>query len=288
MRMSVRLGKRSTAFLIGGLVAVVSVLLAIVHWGRHQSREPATTPDGVVFGEVVFSDGSPVLIGRIVFQTPTGESGVAQVREGAFRIDVKGIPRTNLMVAVSDDLLNQRTPTDISPRYSHVHTSGLWIRVDSSGSYQFQRLVVGEPYEQLKGYDGVEISLVGVRGANNALRQLRGARSVEVVWLNMSDANDSSFEYLASLPNLRQLDLDGTRVTGKGLSFLRNLRKLQRLNLEGTDVSDESLLEVSQLRSLVSLNLSGTRVTPKGIQVLKKQLTTCSISARHPSPEKKR
>lgn len=109
------------------------------------------------------------------------------------------------------------------------------------------------------------------------------------------DVDDASFVELATLTNLRRLDLSHTRVTDLGLKTLTNMRQLthleltrysgeeqisdlcletiakltelQRLSLSGK-VSDQGLARVVKLPNLTSLAILNTRITPGGLKNL--------------------
>lgn len=69
-------------------------------------------------------------------------------------------------------------------------------------------------------------------------------------------------------PNLRWLDLAGTKVTDLGLAQLKSSPNLTRLHLERTGITDNGLTNLAQLSSLEYLNLYGTEVTDTGLDAL--------------------
>ena len=71
-------------------------------------------------------------------------------------------------------------------------------------------------------------------------------------------------------PNLRWLDLAGTRVTDAGLASLAAMPHLVRLHLERTAVTDAGLESVASLTNLRYLNLYGTAVTDTGLEALRR------------------
>lgn len=80
---------------------------------------------------------------------------------------------------------------------------------------------------------------------------------------------DAELAQLAPLgPNLRWLDLAGTKVTDAGLSNLAAMPNLLRLHLERTGVTDSGLASVADLPNLEYLNLYGTAVTDAGVERL--------------------
>jgi YHS domain-containing protein/uncharacterized membrane protein len=80
---------------------------------------------------------------------------------------------------------------------------------------------------------------------------------------------DTQLARLASLgPNLRWLDLGGTKVTDAGLTNLSAMPNLTRLHLERTQVTDSGLGRLSGLTELEYLNLYATAVSDSGLTVL--------------------
>jgi len=82
---------------------------------------------------------------------------------------------------------------------------------------------------------------------------------------------DAQLARLAPLgPNLRWLDLSGTKVTDSGLGQLEGMPNLSRLHLERTAVTDAGLAHLAHLASLEFLDLYGTGVTDAGLERLQK------------------
>jgi len=71
-------------------------------------------------------------------------------------------------------------------------------------------------------------------------------------------------------PNIRWLDLAGTRVTDDGLAALASLPNLTRLHLERTPITDAGLAAAASLASLEYLNLYGTMISDAGLESLRK------------------
>ena len=71
-------------------------------------------------------------------------------------------------------------------------------------------------------------------------------------------------------PNLRWLDLSGTKVTDAGLARLETMPNLTRLHLERTAITDTGLACLARLGSLEFLDLYGTAVTDAGLEQLQK------------------
>jgi uncharacterized membrane protein len=69
-------------------------------------------------------------------------------------------------------------------------------------------------------------------------------------------------------PNLRWLDLGGTRITDGGLAQLAGFPNLSRLHLERTALTDAGLTSLTGLAQLEYLDLYGTAVTDAGLEQL--------------------
>ena len=79
------------------------------------------------------------------------------------------------------------------------------------------------------------------------------------------------------LSDLETLNLQGTKVTDKGVEYLKKLTKLQALDLAFTAVSDAGLEPLKKLEKLQSINLARTKVTPEGVVGLQKALPKAKI-----------
>lgn len=75
---------------------------------------------------------------------------------------------------------------------------------------------------------------------------------------------------LASLKNLRRLDLSGARLSPAGLESLKQLPKLERLSLwYGRGIDDTAAPALADLKSLVHLDLTDTAVSGAALEKLK-------------------
>ena len=81
------------------------------------------------------------------------------------------------------------------------------------------------------------------------------------------DTDESYLKHLAAFKQLRELELFGTPVTGKGLKELASLKDLRKLSL-WTKMTDADLKELVPLKQLEELSLRGTPVTDAGIKEL--------------------
>ena len=105
----------------------------------------------------------------------------------------------------------------------------------------------------------------------------------DVFFVAFSSVSDADLEHLERLPQLTQVNLQGSKVTDVGMEHLKGLTQLQDLNLSGTQVTDTGLGCLKGLKQLRDLNLSGTQVTDTGLGCLKglTQLWVLDLSGTH-------
>jgi hypothetical protein len=85
-------------------------------------------------------------------------------------------------------------------------------------------------------------------------------------------------EHIAVFPRIRELDLRGNDLTGKGLATLPPLPELTSLTLDGAGITDEAILEaVGRFPSLTELDLQNTAVTAQCEENVQKLLPKCQI-----------
>jgi hypothetical protein len=99
-----------------------------------------------------------------------------------------------------------------------------------------------------------------------------------------SKPDDKNFDFLHSLPHLRELSLGGKCITDDGLVQLKNCPELENLDLSYTQITDAGLIHLKDLKHLKVLYLRGTQVTAKGIEELKKALPATDIQTTPPPP----
>jgi hypothetical protein len=103
---------------------------------------------------------------------------------------------------------------------------------------------------------------------NAAPKDPKGFHSVVMVDLRGTKASDDDLKCIRKLPDLENLDLTDTRITGAGLAQLRGLKKLAVLGLWKTQVDDEGLKYLSSSANLWQLVLDETKVTDSGLAQL--------------------
>lgn len=92
---------------------------------------------------------------------------------------------------------------------------------------------------------------------------------IERLMLSKSAITDEQLARLP-LPNLKYLDLSGSKVTDQGIENLWPLKKLEELDLSRTALTDRGLKTLATLTNLRSVNLEETAVSNAGIANLGK------------------
>lgn len=90
-------------------------------------------------------------------------------------------------------------------------------------------------------------------------------------------AGNSTTAVLATLKNLKVVNLDYSAVDDKGLVALQNLPSIRELSLDNANITDAGLASLKAMPSLQSLNLYHTLVSEKGYDDLRKTLAACHI-----------
>ncbi|HUY87667.1 MAG TPA: hypothetical protein VMV10_02925 [Pirellulales bacterium] len=80
---------------------------------------------------------------------------------------------------------------------------------------------------------------------------------------------DETCRRLATLVNLSQLALNGSRIDDRRLALLSPLARLENLDLSGTQIADQGLKQLTQFPQLATLNLSNTHITDAGLKHLR-------------------
>jgi hypothetical protein len=97
----------------------------------------------------------------------------------------------------------------------------------------------------------------------------------------MVNFGNKDMKLLASLKNLRALNVSHSFVGDEEMKVVAGLTTLTELDISFTSVSDDGLKALAGLKQLRELNLKGTAITPDGMGVLKKlkSLTRLSLEA---------
>jgi hypothetical protein len=94
--------------------------------------------------------------------------------------------------------------------------------------------------------------------------------------------SDDDLENLRALDNLDPacLQLQGRKITGRGLASVTRLRGLRMLTLNGTSITDDDLQTLQAFPELATLNLDASKITPRGLEHLKKLPALRCVSLR--------
>lgn len=112
------------------------------------------------------------------------------------------------------------------------------------------KMVEGERHLTLTGWDKNDYSVLTLRP--------------DTVVLQMAnpDVTDATLDFLKSMTNLRELDLNDTKTTDAGLAKVKN-KPLEILRLRNTAITDAGFRDhLLGMESLRELDLRGTKVAP--------------------------
>lgn len=101
---------------------------------------------------------------------------------------------------------------------------------------------------------------------DSSLKKLTNNERITKVSIQESGVTDESIGVFASLVNLRDLDLNSTRL--KTLEGFQKIRRLESLNLRSTDITDGALHHLRNLSKLKMLVLNVTAITDEGVNGL--------------------
>jgi hypothetical protein len=100
------------------------------------------------------------------------------------------------------------------------------------------------------------------------------------------ELGDEGFKHLASLSQLKRLDLSGTKCTDADIELFAGLLNLEELALGNTAVTDASVTKFialhrfNKFQKLKGIELSSTRITQAGLTRLRRELPHLHISER--------
>ena len=146
---------------------------------------------------------------------------------------------------------------------------GLLIGAPYAVSYYERNFVPLQPYEQL--VDGeLRITLTGL--TNFEYATLKQKPQTVVLQMANPDVDDETLEHLKGMDYLRELDLNGTCITDKGLAIVTALPNLQTLRVARTKITDDGFrTHIFASESLVRLDLTSTEVKGKTKREWKKK-----------------
>jgi hypothetical protein len=114
-----------------------------------------------------------------------------------------------------------------------------------------------------------------------SLRDLTGLERIDAD--NNPQLTGAFLEYVADLPNLKELVLRGSGITDSALSHLKHAKNLRALMLDRTKVTDAGLAHLQAFKSLRTLDLSQTTVTDWGAASLK--ASSPQLNVIHSAPK---
>ena len=94
----------------------------------------------------------------------------------------------------------------------------------------------------------VKVAFVEHNCTDATLAQLAGVKTWREILVNGSPITNDGLRLLSDQPELRFLQLDGTRVTDVGMKYLRRLARLEELYLAADDIDGSGLVELEQIR----------------------------------------
>jgi hypothetical protein len=113
---------------------------------------------------------------------------------------------------------------------------------------------------------------------NEGLAHLRNCTHLTALDLFGTRVGDAGMAAVASIATLKELELDRTEVTDKGLVNLQKLSSLTVLHLNKlSGVTDEGLAHLEQLKTLRSIQVANTGVTLAGLKRFHAALPECKI-----------
>jgi hypothetical protein len=120
------------------------------------------------------------------------------------------------------------------------------------------KIVDGERHLTLTGWDKTDYSVLLARPNTVVLQMANG------------DVTDTTLDYLRTMTQLRELDLNETMITDAGLARIQN-KPLVILRLHNTAITDAGFRDhLLKLDSLMELDLRGTAVEPATFREWKK------------------
>lgn len=123
------------------------------------------------------------------------------------------------------------------------------------------------------------IELTDTRQTDAILAGLPNLPEVCRLQLWGSDVTDDGLRDTASLPNLKELGLQYTSISGTGLAAAGRLAHLQKLDLFSAAVTDTGLSQLAGFQQLTELDLSYTRITDISLETAStlRNLTTLGL-----------
>ncbi len=117
-------------------------------------------------------------------------------------------------------------------------------------------------------------------GDRSLLRLLDELPELEILQLIDIPVGNDFVRGLVRCPRLRELTLDNSFVTDRGIGDIARLPSIRRLGFVGTRLTDTGLLRLSTMSALEYLDVSVTHVTDAGIATLQGSLPNCRVNTK--------
>lgn len=214
------------------LALVLGLLIVSLSGCKTTTPEPKT----VIFNDTVLEARI-----RVIMNKPTGDILISEAETVE-----------NLDLAEANPSTPSARIIDISALKYFTHLKGL--------NLSYQNVEDLSPLADL-----IELEVLAYWGAGSVTNFSGLANLTNMLDINLSNYNegigsnftDADLAYLADMPNLQLLTLQGAKITD--LSPLANLSKLRKLNIDYSDISD--LSPISEMTSLVEMDLRYTNVS---------------------------
>jgi Leucine-rich repeat (LRR) protein len=117
------------------------------------------------------------------------------------------------------------------------------------------------------------------------LEALGNSAGLTEIWLAQCHFIDPDFGHISRLKNLRNLGLNASGITDRGLEPLSAIQSLEHLSIADSPISDAGLVHLARLPRLSSLELRGTEITDAGLTLLAglKKLQTLDVTGTAPA-----
>jgi Leucine-rich repeat (LRR) protein len=116
------------------------------------------------------------------------------------------------------------------------------------------------------------------------LRSLASLYNLRILDLQNTTVSDDSLRPISELLYLTSLDLEDTQVRGPGLRALSGLPRLDHLDLQGCPIEDGGLEYLKSFPALRYLQLQGTKVSREAVERLREALPKCDIESDYGQP----
>src|SRR5262249_3195158 len=130
----------------------------------------------------------------------------------------------------------------------------------------------------------VNFAVQGQKAGDAEIAPLKEAGKVVDLNLGSTMVSDAAMKVVASLSELRRLDVHLTAVSDAGVAELKGLSKLEYLNLYGTKVSAAGLRSAASPPTRPKLSPCQTAATDAGVAELQKALPKLVVNRGAPPP----